>query len=299
MTFEFSKELQFEDPTETHTYNSFDHLTVVAKEGKAPGELWFPSCVAFDRVSNHIYVAEGDILDSFARVSIFSESGDFLNSYTHEEMKVLHGITIHGSNIYITDYSIHCVFHFKIEPNFSLVGMLGCRGSGMGQFDQPRELSTSTKGDVYIADRDNNRIQIIDSSLHPIRAVTHSSMHKPCDVKLTTDEMYVLCPVDSPCVHVFTHTGEKIRSLISCGEGMKVIKPQFLCLDIEGNFLISDWVPDLIKRFSDEGALHHTIGESGCEAGTFDFINGIVLTSNLSLVCLSWNPDCVLQIFSV
>ena len=60
-----------------------DHLTAVAKRGKAPGELWIPHGVAIDLVTNHIYVAEGDIFPNFARVSIFSESGEYLNSYIY------------------------------------------------------------------------------------------------------------------------------------------------------------------------------------------------------------------------
>ena len=199
-----------------------DHLTAVAKRGKAPGELWWPHGVAIELSTNHIYVAEGDIFENFARVSIFSESGEFLNSYTHEHMKALWGIAIHGNNMYVTDWGVHAVFHLKIETDFRLVARLGSRGSGIGEFDEPRQLSVSTNGDVYIADANNNRIQILDNSLHPIREVTHPSMHRPYDVKVTTEEMYVITPDDSPCVHVFIHNGSKTRSLITRGGGIPV-----------------------------------------------------------------------------
>ena len=186
-----------------------DHLTAVAKRGQAPGELWCPIGVAIDPATNYIYVTEGGF--NFPRVSIFSEFGEFLNRYTHEYMKALWGIAIHGNNLYVTDDMVHAVFHLKIEADLRLVARLGSIGSGIGQFDEPSQLSISANGDVYIADTNNNRIQILDSSLHPIREVTHPSIHRPYDLKLTT-EMYVLCPGDSPCVHVFTHTGHKLRS---------------------------------------------------------------------------------------
>ena len=274
-----------------------DHLTAVAKSGKAPGELWFPSGVAIDLATNHIYVAGGG---NYARVSIFSESGEYLNSCTHEYMKSLWGIAIHGNNLYVTDCVVHAVFHLKLEADFHLVSRLGSRGSGIGQFDHPLQLSISTNGDVYIADRENNRIQILDSSLHPIRKVTHPSIHWPCDVKVTTEKMYVLSWDDSPCVHVFTHTGHKIRSLITCGFGigMQVTRPLFFCLDTKRNIIISDYQAHLIKIFSNEGALLYTIGQPGHEAGMLYYPQGLALTSNLKLVTVSRNDNYGLQIFS-
>ena len=162
--------LAFPDP------HPVDHLIAVAKIGEAPGELWYPHGVAIDPATNHIYAAEGCWTPNFARVSIFSESGEFLNSYTHEHMKALWGIAIYENNLYVTDWMVHAVFHLKIETDFRLVTRLGSRGSGIGQFDEPRQLSISTNGNVYVADQYNNRIQILDCSLNPIREVTHPSM---------------------------------------------------------------------------------------------------------------------------
>ena len=273
-----------------------DHLTAVAKEGKAPGELWNPFGVAIDPATNYIYVTERGL--NFARVSIFSEFGEFLNSYTHEHMESLWGIAIHGNNLYVTDDWLHAVFHLKIEADLRLVGRVGSRGSGMGHFDEPRQLSISTNGDVYIADRDNNRIQILDSSLHPIREVTDPSMHRPHDVKLTTEEIYVISRDDSPCVHVFNHSGHKMRSIITRGRGMQVFRPHFFCLDAKKNLFISDCWVHQIKIFSNEGALLDTIGEYGHQSGMFNYPQGLSLASNLKLVSVFVNHNCQLQIFS-
>ena len=244
-----------------------DHITAVAKRGTAPGELWYPHGVAIDPATNHIYVAERSIIIGyyFARVSIFSVSGEYLNSYTHEQMKKIYGIAIHRNNLYVTDTRENAVFHLKIEADLRLVGRVGSRGSGIGQFDEPLQLSISTNGDVYIADRNNHRILILDCSLLPIRQVKHSSMHRPCDIKLTAEEMYVLCSHDSPCVHIFNCTGLKIRSLITCGyaKGMQVTQSFFFCLDDKKDLIISDCFNHQIRIFSNEGALLHTIGEQG------------------------------------
>ena len=277
-----------------------DHLTAAVKKGEAPGELCNPRGVAVNPATNYIYIAEGDIFPNSARVSIFSESGEYLNSYTHKHMESLWGIAIHENNLYVTDWRIHAVFHLKIEADIRLVARIGSRGSGLGQFDYPSQLSISTNGDVYIAERDNNRIQILDCSLHPIREVKHQSMRWPWDVKLTTEEMYVLSNGDSPCVHVFDHTGHKIRSLITLGyEGMQVAQPFFFCLDNKKNLIISDWGSDQVKIFSNEGSLLHTIGKHGHQVGMFVSPQGLALASNLNLlVTVSLNNNYRLQSFS-
>ena len=212
-------------------------------------------------------------------------------------MKALCGIGIHGNNLYVTDDVVHAVFHLKIEADFRLVVRLESRGSGLRQFDEPSQLSISTNGDVYIADTNNNRIQILDSSLHPIREVTDPSMHKPCDLKLTTEEIYVISPNKFPCVHVFNHTGHKIRSIITHGRGMKVTRAYFFCLDTKNNLLISDCWDHRIKIFSNDGSLLHTIGGNGPQAGMLIYTQGLAMASNLKLAAISWNSKYRLQIF--
>ena len=249
------------DPVEVDINEGFNHVVACARTGFAPGNLYYPRCVAIDPATNDIYIAEGGLFHNFARVSIFSESGDFLNNYTHERMKSLWGIAIHGDNVYVTDGIVHAVFHLlKIESHFRLVDGIGSRGSGIRQFDEPHQLSVSTNGDVYIADSNNDRIKILDSSLHPIKVITHQSMHRPQDVKLTTKEIYVLSSKDSSCVHVFTYTGHKVRSLITNGDGMQIYSPFFFCLDGTNRLIISDETVHKIKIFSNDGVLLHTLG---------------------------------------
>ena len=193
-------------------------IVAIGKNGYAPGELWNPWGVAIDENSNLIYVAEG--FNSF-RISIFSDSGEFMNTFTHQGMKEPWGIAIHRDNLYVTDTRVHAIFQFKIKADMCLVAKLESEGSGMGSLYYPRGLTVSTNGDVFVADCNNNRIQILDDSLHFQREITHKAMKQPNDVKLTPDEVYVLCGI-SPCILVFSHEGEKIRQLITRGMGMQI-----------------------------------------------------------------------------
>ena len=276
-------------------YEDMRPIVAVGEKGLAPGELWDPNGVAIDENTNMIYVTEW--LGSL-RVSIFSETGAFIDTFSHEDLRAPCGIAIHRDNLYVTDIEAHAVFRFKIEIDMRLVPKLGSQGSGLGQFNCPLGLSVSPNGDVFVADFGNNRIQILDDSLHFQRSITHQTMERPSDIKLTPDEVYVLCRV-SPCILVFSHAGEKIRSLVTRGGmGMQIGSADFFCLDKKQNLLISDSLNNQVRIFSKEGTLLHTIGQPGQQAGMLYSPQGIVLTENLKLIIVSWNYNYRLQIFS-
>ena len=216
-------------------------------------------------------------------------------------MKALCGIAICGNDVYVTDTIAHTVFLLRIGTELRLIDRVGSEGSGMGQFRWPCQLSVSDNGDIFVADSNNHRIQILDSRLCPIREVMDPSMHYPRDVQLTTDEIYVLSLTDSPCIHVFSHSGHKTRSLIThgYGKGMQVTKPFFFRLDLNKCLVISDFEADQIRIFSNEGDLLHTIGKKGHQLEMFDRPYGLAIVSKSKLVTVSLNINYRLQIFSI
>ena len=275
-------------------YDRMRCVVAVGKKGRAPGELSFPRGVAIDENTGYIYVTEW----AGSRVSVFLETGDFLNTFSHQGMTRPWGIALHRDNIYMTDIDGDSVFHFKMEQQIRHVATFGSgKGSSDEQLNNPSGLTVSTDGDVFVADRSNDRIKILDQSLRFKRHVTHQSMKNPRDVKLTRDEMYVLC-VSSPCVLVLSHAGEMTRSLVTKGDGMQVSYAYFFCLDAEQNLLISDNRAHDVNIFSKDGTYLHTVGQEGQERGMLYHPMGIALTKNLNLVIVSYNNNFGLQIFS-
>ena len=104
--------------------------------------------------------------------------------------------------------------------------------------------------------------------------------------------MYVLSFQDSPCLHVFSLTGEKLRSLIKCDyEGNAHVRRCYsFCLDKKLNILVSDTHAQNIKVYSQEGALLHTLEDTQDEDKTMRPV-GIALTENNNIICIS---ECTL-----
>ena len=157
-------------------------------------------------------------------------------------------------------------------------------------------VTTDPIGRVFIADTANDRICIHDPDLNHLRNITHKSMTRPYDVKVSHDHIYVLCPNDNPCLHVLTLEGDKLHSFITCGEGMDVLDPGFFCLDPLNNIVLSDCNSHSIHVFSPEGNLLHTIGREGHQQGMSYQPQGVAITPNGKLVCVSRNKNYGLQI---
>ena len=270
------------------------HLPTVAtvKEGKAPGELYWPCGVAINEATNQIFVANW----GNNRIEIFSETGEYLNRLGVGQLYRPRGIAIHGNSVYVSSDLRQTIRKYSLT-DFSFVKEIGRLGSNNGEFEFPKQLTTDPNGQVFVADCRNNRICVLDTDLNHLRNITHQAISKPFDIKLSHDRIYVLCPDGNPCMLVLSLKGDMLHSLISCGQGMDVLRPLFFCLDAYNNFVISDAGTHSIRVFSPAGNLLHTIGREGHQQGMFYEPHGIAIDTNGRLVCVSGNDNFGLQIF--
>ena len=269
------------------------HTLIVAtgKEGSAPGEFDYTAGVAIHEETHQIFVVNyGN-----ERVEIFSETGEFLSQLGVGQLSNPSSVAIHGDSLYVSCED-HTVSKFSLNE-MCCVRRIGGQGSDNGQFHDPAQLTIDPIGRVFIADTANDRICIHDPDLNHLRNITHESMSDPTNVKVSRDCLYVLCPDTNPCMHVLTLEGDKIYSLITRGEGMDVLEPRFFCLDPLNNFVLSDRDSHSIRVFSSEGNLVHTIGREGHQQGMFYLPEGVAITPNGRLVCVSQNENYGLQIF--
>ena len=271
-------------------------VVVTGKKGDDPGELNVPFGVAIHEETHQIFVANR----ANNRVEIFSETGEFFHQLGVGQLSRPYGIATHGDSVYVSCTGQHTVSKFSLTK-LCRVRKIGGWGSDNGQFKSPRQLSTDPIGRVFIVDTKNYRICIHDPDLNYLCNITHPSMSRPLDVKVSRDRLYILCPNNNPCLLVLTLEGDKLHSLITCGPrglGMDVLEPWFFCLDPLNNFVLSDERSHSIRVFSPEGNLLHTIRRYGHQQGMFSEPRGVAVTPNGRLVCVSDNEDYSLQIFN-
>ena len=269
----------------------------VGKEGSAKGELDSPRGVAFDEKSKLIYVANGGRYMNSANISVFSITGEYIDRFCEGQVKYPYGIAISENNVFVSDWESHYVYKFTL-PKFQLVTKVGKEGTRVREFKYPRYLSLTTDRSVLVADCGNDRIVVMDTDLKHTRYIKHQTMTHPTDVKVNNNKLYVLRDTDSPCLHVFSLTGEKIRSLITRDYfgNAQVRECYSFCFDKKQNILMSDYGAGNIKVFSQEGALLHSLGYTQGKDKTIQPY-GITLTDSYNIICNSPNTNFKLHIF--
>ncbi|KAI6649084.1 hypothetical protein LOD99_6805 [Oopsacas minuta] len=260
-------------------YSAFQQpIVAVGKQGSVRGAFNNPRGVTIEPESGHIYVA--DMNNS--RIQIFSQEGHHLNIFGDRHLKSPWGILIHEDNIYVTDRGHDAIFLFKL-PELTMIKRVGKEGHGSEKFYYPSQPAISPNQHLYVPDCLNNRLQILATNLVFKDTLRHKTMKGPVDVKFTNNEMFVLSWFDNLCIHVFTLSGEKSRSLVTRGRGMQVVIAYFFCLDGHNNIVISDWSAHQIKVFSPEGDLLHKIGHTKP--------SGLSIINNSKLVCTSLSAN--------
>ena len=256
--------------------------------GTGQGELYWPEGIAFDERTQLIYVAHVNPISRSSSIIVFSVTGEYINTFC-EGLRYPIGIDIKGDEVYVSDAYLNSIFHFKL-PGFQLITNVGKEGTGKGEFSSPHQLTVAPNGSVFVADINNNRIVVMTQKLKFLKTIEHACMTRPYDVKLLDNKVFVLSSRDSPCLHVFSQSGEKLRSFITRDrQGNEQVKRGYsFCFDKQQNILISDFEDKSIKVFSQEGALLHTLGHTQGEEKRIT-PRGIVVTNDNKIICSSFD----------
>ncbi|KAI6660323.1 6-bladed beta-propeller [Oopsacas minuta] len=256
----------------------------VGKKGTDDGEIINALGVVFDENTQLIYLVHGVIPSS---IIVFSVTGEYIKTVCKGMIGLPRRITMRGEDLYVSDIAFYSIYHIKL-PNFKLVTNVGKKGNGVREFNSISGLAVSTDGSVFVADSTNHRIAVMNAKLKHQHYITHHTMTDPRDVKLLDGSLYVLSITDNPCLHVFSPTGEKLCSFITCSkQGNAQVKgPTTFCFDKKQNILIGDETDRNIKVFSLDGDLLHTLGDTQDDDKRIVPF-GIVVTNSNKIICSS------------
>ena len=265
-------------------------VLAVGKRGKAGNELHDPRGLALDEPNQLIYIADW----GNRRIQVVSFAGKFLKRFGQGILELPYGITVTEDNVFVTDISLHALLQFG-KKDYKLVRRTGTEG-GEGQLSYPYGLCIDYNGDVYVADRGNNRVSVFSKYLNFLKHLGSQQLEYPRDVKVTPNRVVVLD--NSPnCIHFFSRSGDLIRSCVTQGEDGMVSGPMFFCLDTAGNILISDCYRYSIKILSPSGQLIHEIGKEGHGRGELFCPFGICLSQTGIIFVVSNNVNFSFQSF--
>jgi hypothetical protein len=148
----------------------------------------------------------------------------------------------------------------KVDPNGRWIKTWGDRGTGQGQFNILHSIASDAKGDVYVADRTNRRIQVFDPDGNFQRQFT-------IDVPFTQDVNVMLGVPPGP------------NALNVSGA------PWAICITPPPNQVLysADAVPGRIYKLSLDGKVLGVLGEAGKQLKQFGWIHEIACPSENEL----------------
>jgi sugar lactone lactonase YvrE len=149
----------------------------------------------------------------------------------------------------------------KVDKNGDWVKSWGDRGSGPGQFNTPHSIATDSKGNVYVADRGNRRIQVFDGDGNFLRQIT-IDVPAPADARAAIG--------NKPTVT----TGTQAPGA-----------PWAICITPGPNQVLysSDAFPGRIYKLSLDGKVLGMLGESGKQPKQFGWIHEMACPSENTL----------------
>ena len=122
-----------------------------------------PSGVAVDDDDN-IYVTSNHKLQKF------TSRGDLIKCISNEDrsgdLESLRGLIVHDGRLYVADRS-RCyiqVYDLNLEYVTSI-------GRGEGEFSSPFDVKFDDAGNMYVAEFDNKRVQVLDTNGQCIREI--------------------------------------------------------------------------------------------------------------------------------
>lgn len=169
-------------------------------------------------------------------------------------------------DLFITDgYKNSSVHRFSPEGEHIL--SWGGPGVDPGEFSIPHNVDTDADGYVYVADRENHRIQVFDGK--GAFQTQFNNVHRPCTLRIGSDGlMYVgelgfagrvdrEVPNIGPRVSVMTTSGERVAKVGHLGFGLcpgQMMAPHALAVDSNGDIYLGEVADTAGKGWVDEDA---------------------------------------------
>jgi DNA-binding beta-propeller fold protein YncE len=168
-----------------------------------------------------------------------------------------------AGNAYISDGYINSRIA-KVDKNGKWLKSWGEPGNKPGQLSTPHNLAADAKGNIYVADRGNRRIQVFDGEGNVLR------------------EIRIDVPVD-PSAQPFFGTIPDTAKLEAAGSPLTQTPgaPWTICITPGPNQVLytSDAFPGRIYKLSLDGKLLGVLGESGKQLKQFGWIHEIACPS--------------------
>ena len=189
-----------------------------------------------------------------ASIQVYTLWGDYVTTHTPQ---IHHfcpwGIAYKAQTIFLSDIRSNRVLSLN---DFAVVVVREFNSIAFPKLKSPKGLACDRDSNVYVADRDNNRICVFDCELNFLGTFRHQLLQRPRDVSVIDNELMVLTESE-PFILVFSLSGEMIRAIDKLK--LRILEPWFFYVEENRNIYISDYGTNSFKLFSEEGEMREEL----------------------------------------
>ncbi len=155
-----------------------------------------------------------------------------------------------NANIYISDGYVNSRMT-KFDPDGNFLMDWGSYGTDIGQFNLPHAMQIDRNDNIYVADRNNRRIQVFDTDGNFLRQIV----------------LDVAYPADYQPPFAARDPNRTVRETQPWAMCISNTTPQYI--------YVADNEPGRIYKISTDGTILGWLGKSGRRAGQFNWIHGL------------------------
>lgn len=158
------------------------------------------------------------------------------------------------------------------NPAFDVSMVFGDEGNGNGQFREPVGVTVTSDGNIFVADYNNDRLQVFDKKGQFLRTMTHVTTDKGrkvgflCPTGLATDKSgnIVVAERGRHRITVINPEGHLQHKFGKLGKAHGQFRdPHGVSVDKRGRIVVADTTNNRIQVFDKNGDLIFTFGHKG------------------------------------
>ena len=164
-------------------------------------------------------------------------------------------------DLYVSDGYNNSSVH-KYSPDGDLLFSWGAPGTDPGEFNIVHNIATDKDGWVYVADRENHRVQIFDSNGR--YETQWNNLHRPCALFISEEQHVYIgelgwgifshrdVPNIGPRITIMNTKGERVGRLGHLGYGLDLgqfIAPHGICLDSNQNIYLGEVAHTALSQY--------------------------------------------------
>jgi tripartite motif-containing protein 71 len=251
-------------------------LLSFGSSGLADGQFQFPRGIAIDKNGN-VYVSDlaGSITDLttfFLRIQKFSPQGKLLKAWDFVadagQVPSAGGMAIdRNGRLWVANPGAGTVL--EVSSAGTVLRTVGSPGSGPGQFSEPTDVTVDAKGNLYVADSFNSRIQRISPSGQVMVwgkfGFARGQYALPEGLAIGPNGLLYVADTHNGRIQVLASTTGKVKTMWGKYATVPTVlgQPGGLAVDPNGNVWVTDGANDRIQVRNPNGHVAAVLGYHG------------------------------------